>query len=682
MGNPGSGKGTVKGNMESGKRFGGGTRILLLLSPLLVLALAEGLLRAAGYGYPAGYFRWRTGPSGEVLTGNPDFFRAFFPPRLEPYAEPFALARPKRESDIRIFVLGESAALGIPDPSFGLPRVLERMLQARYPGARIEVVGLAVTAVNSHVLLPMARAAARERPDAVVLYLGNNEFIGPYGPGTVFAPFADNTALIRASLAIKSSRVGQALDALIQPSASRAPAGRPERWAGMEMFRDRAIRAGDPRSESVYGNFRRNVEGIVDAFADAGAGVVVATMPVNRTDNAPFASRFRLGASAADSAAWRERAESARALESGGDTAGALAIWKAILAYDSTFAEGQWRRALAAGDGAGNLPFQLAVDGDALRFRADSRINAALRETAAAKAERGVWLADLDSAFRSPSADREMFYEHVHLRFAGTWRAATGILPALEAALAGSGARPGAPAPLPDSGAIKASLALTPWNELEMAKKIAAMAERPPFTDRSDHARLRARLAEEITALATATSGESMQQALETYQAAIDSHPGDAVLHRNLGELFYACDYLPHAAERFRAALALLPHDVRARQMLAKALAEQGDPAGAEREFSAGLVYAPDAVELRNGLAMALATQGRHSEAEKAYRRALAANPAWPEVHFNLARTLEALDRKREAMAELEAALRFEPGFAPAEREIARLRGASGGGAQ
>lgn len=670
--------------MKGGKRFGAATRGLLLLSPLLLLAGAEILFRACGYGYPAGYFRAGAGPSGAALTGNPDFFRAFFPPRLEPYAEPFALANPKPEGICRIFVLGESAALGIPDPSFGLPRVLERMLQARYPGIRFEVAGLAVTAVNSHVLLPMARAAAREKPDLFVFYLGNNEFIGPYGPGTVFAPFAANPFLIRASLALKSLRAGQWLDARISP-APAAAAGRPEKWAGMEMFLDRSVPAGDARSEAVYGNFRSNLDAMLAAARNAGARAVVATMPVNRRDNAPFASRHRLGIPAADSIAWRARADRAAALEAAGDTLGALAAWMEAIRIDSSMAEGQWRAArLLAASGRGaeaDAAFQRAVDGDALRFRADSRINSSLRSAASARAGDGVWLADLDSAFRAFADDTDLFYEHVHLRFPGTWRAAAGLMPWLDSALAAGGFAGNPTGAIPDSAALRASLALTGWNELEMAGKIAAMARKPPFTGRSDHTALTARLDAELAALAPAISGESMQKALDTYQAALVARPGDAVLLRNLGELFYATDYLPQAAERLKAALALLPHDVRARQLLAKSLAEQGDPAGAQREFTVGLAYAPDAVELRNGLAMALAAQGRHAEAEAAYRRALAANPAWPEVHFNLARTLEALDRKREAMGELEAALRFDPGFAPAAREIGRLRDASGIGA-
>jgi tetratricopeptide (TPR) repeat protein len=660
-------------------------RPLLAFAPLALLALIEALLRACGYGYPAGYFR--PAPEGRpAVMGNPDFLRLFFPPRLEPYPEPFLLPVPKPADVCRIFVLGESAALGIPDPAFGLPRVLERMLAARHPGTRFEVTGLAVTAIDSHVLLPMARAAARTRPDLFVLYMGNNEFIGPYGPGTVFAPFAEHPGLVRASLALKSLRLGQWLDARLHPPAPPA-AGRPEKWAGMEMFLEHAVARGDARIEATYRNFRSNVDGILDAARGAGARVVVASMAVNRRSNAPFASRHRAGLPAADSLAWAARADSAAAYEAAGRADAALAAWRAAIAIDPAMAEAHWRAARLLGAAgraaAADSEFQRAVDEDALRFRADSRINGILRAAAEARRGGGAWFCDADGLLRSAEADSAappLFYEHVHLRFEGTYRLAAGLLPSVEAALADAGFAREPAQPVPDREAVRAALALTPWNEWGMAKKIAAMAARPPFTARSDAAALQASLRREVDSLAGFTSNEAMQGALEAYQAALAARPGDPVLSRDLGELFYATDYLTEAAERFRAVLAILPQDTRARQMLAKSLAEQGNAPGAAREYAAALEYEPGSVELRNGLGMALASQGEQEKAIAAYREALAANPAWPEVHFNLARSYAALDRPRDAVAELETALRLDPGFAPAERELERLRDAYGGG--
>ena len=61
-----------------------------------------------------------------------------------------------------------------------------------------------MTAINSHVILPIARECARRDGDLWIIYMGNNEMVGPFGAGTVFG-FArtGSMALVRAELALK-----------------------------------------------------------------------------------------------------------------------------------------------------------------------------------------------------------------------------------------------------------------------------------------------------------------------------------------------------------------------------------------------------------------------------------------------------------------------------------------------
>ena len=47
-------------------------------------------------------------------------------------------------------------------------------------------------------------------------YLGNNEMVGPFGAGTVFGSRAPGVGLVRADLAVKTTRIGQLLDSLMQ----------------------------------------------------------------------------------------------------------------------------------------------------------------------------------------------------------------------------------------------------------------------------------------------------------------------------------------------------------------------------------------------------------------------------------------------------------------------------------
>lgn len=665
-----------------------------ILSPCLFLLAAEGVLRLCGFGYPAGYLRPLAIGGKAYSIGNPDFFRTYFPARLAPYPDPVTIPLEKSPDAYRIFILGESAALGIPEPSFGFGRILERMLRDRYPGIRFEVINLSVTAIDSHVLLPIAEAASRRHPDLFILYMGNNEVIGPYGPGTVFAPFASGTALIRAAVAVKSTRTGQFLDGLLGRmgvnAAGRAKAaggggamGRgnragAEKWAGMEMFLDRTVSRDDPRMQSVYANFRKNLDGILSAAKSSGARVIISTVAANLRDNAPFASVHRPGLSEPELKTWRGLCDSAAFLAAAGMPEAALRLYMKAEDIDSVPAEPRFRMgrsllALGRAEEAAQA-FQTALDRDALRFRADSRLNSILRESGRGRSSEGIWLADADSVFRSAAVDHapgaEFFYEHVHLRFEGNYLLARTLVPYLDSALAVSGkADSRSSGPLLSAEACRASLALTGWNRLEMAKKILAMAERPPFSGKSDSGEHRARLKREVDSLGAYTGNDSLQAVLEEYQRAIPAAPGDLTLRRNLGDLFYACDYLPQAAENYRAVLEGVPQDTRTRQMLAKSLAEQGDGKGAVEEYGRALEFTPGAVELRNGLANSLAGMGDYAEAVRQYAIALQGNPDLAEVHFNLSRALTALGRTREAAEHLQASRRLDPDFAPATPE-------------
>ena len=68
-----------------------------------------------------------------------------------------------------------------------------------------------MTAINSHVAVEIARDCAAHQPDLFVVYMGNNEVVGPFGPATVFQQWSPNRKLIRATAWLKSTRVGQLL---------------------------------------------------------------------------------------------------------------------------------------------------------------------------------------------------------------------------------------------------------------------------------------------------------------------------------------------------------------------------------------------------------------------------------------------------------------------------------------
>ena len=162
--------------------------LAVTLIPLLFFGSAELGLRLAGYGYPTRFFQKTRMGERVVLVENEKFGRRFFPPSLAREPRPLILAPEKPADTIRIFVFGESAAMGDPEPAYGFSRILEVLLRERFPGRRFEVVNVAMTAINSHAILPLARECARLQGDVWVIYMGNNEVEGPFGSGTIFGP--------------------------------------------------------------------------------------------------------------------------------------------------------------------------------------------------------------------------------------------------------------------------------------------------------------------------------------------------------------------------------------------------------------------------------------------------------------------------------------------------------------
>jgi hypothetical protein len=157
-----------------------------VIIPLLLICGAETALRVAGYGYRTTFFRPLRIGGEEYLVENDKFGWRFFPPEISRSPSPVRMLAHKPAGTFRIFLFGESAALGDPEPAYGVGRYLQTLLQERYPRLRFEVVCVAMTAINSHAVLPLARECAALQADLWIIYMGNNEMIGPFGAVTVF----------------------------------------------------------------------------------------------------------------------------------------------------------------------------------------------------------------------------------------------------------------------------------------------------------------------------------------------------------------------------------------------------------------------------------------------------------------------------------------------------------------
>ena len=259
-----------------------------VLVPGLMLCLAEMTLRWVRYGYSTSFFVPVERDGKRWWVENDRFGWRFFPPSVARAPAPVVMSASKSPGTCRIFILGESAALGDPRPAFGFGRYLEVLLQERFPTTRFEVVNVAMTAINSHAVRRIARECARHQGDIWVVYMGNNEYYGPFGAGTIFGPQSPPMVLVHARLALLSTRLGQGLAALVGrlgPGASGAT-----EWTGLQMFLGQELAPDDARRAAVHRNFAGNLESILRQGTAAGARVLLASVAVSLAECGPFAS--------------------------------------------------------------------------------------------------------------------------------------------------------------------------------------------------------------------------------------------------------------------------------------------------------------------------------------------------------------------------------------------------------
>jgi tetratricopeptide (TPR) repeat protein len=378
----------------------------------------------------------------------------------------------------RIAVIGESAAQGYPLQKIGLASMLEGILEIEYPGRRFDFINAAMTSVNSYVLADIVPEVLAQKPDVAVIYMGNNEVVGPYGPGTPFTAWTRSRFVVWLDMNLRRSRTYQFLENLLARIAPPAPTG----WQGFQMFSQLTVPADSPALESVYAAFERNLESMVGTLLAGGTRVVLSTVAVNLADWGPAASAQL----PEDSSARVLLAEGDLLLSQGRPAEALVALEKASeIAPDHAavhFLLGQARQGTGDNEAA-RMSFERARDLDLHRFRADTRINDIIRRVAARYADRGVALVDADrSLVPDGLPGHEQFTEHVHMTFDGMKRLGLLVAQALPPLLPDLGAPRAFTAA--DEAELRERIFFTPFDELLLAVVARDVGEIDIFEDR------------------------------------------------------------------------------------------------------------------------------------------------------------------------------------------------------
>ncbi|MEM1096667.1 MAG: GDSL-type esterase/lipase family protein [Bacteroidota bacterium] len=345
--------------------------VLAAALPIALLALVEAGLRLAGVqDAERQAFIPIPGKASHMML-NPAYVDRYFEDFRPGIAfTPFAAEQ--EPHTFRVFVLGGSSAAGFPYAFYdGFPTLLSEQLQTQHPDRHIEVVNVAMTAVNSYTLWDLAPEVAAQAPDAVVIYAGHNEYYGALGVGSRLSGVQRWPWLKRLSLRMQDVVLYRLLqDLLTGDEPPRLPGG------GTLMSRavqDATIALDSEVYRAGIAQFARNMEDVLTIFGDAGIPVLLGTVASNLADQPPL-----------------------------GDAEAALEAF----ARGQVFAETDTAAAYTA--------FQEAKEYDDIRFRAPEAINASIRTLAQSAS---VTLVDTEAVLRAASPGGlpgTLFTDHLH----------------------------------------------------------------------------------------------------------------------------------------------------------------------------------------------------------------------------------------------------------------------------
>lgn len=611
-------------------------RLFAICLVFVFLLLLEIILRLCGYGFPTSFFLKNKIKNNIVLSDNPQYGVRFFPRLIARAPTQFTFPLKKSPNTYRVFVLGESAAMGEPAYEFGFSRILQAMLEDYFPDKKIEVVNTAMTAINSHVIREIAKECTVAKPDLFIIYMGNNEVVGPYGVGTIFGKFNNSLFWIRSQIFIKSLKIGQVVTSLIKPDSRKIK--NPKTWEGMAMFLDNQVRADTPGLSKTYDYFNKNLQDICKAAVSSGAKVAICTVGVNLKDCSPFGSLHRVGLSEADSGKWDNFFNQGKKLEESGKLSQAISQYQQAENLDNQYAELIYRLArcfynLEKYEQAKKY-FRFARDLDVLRFRADTKINNIIRDSGAIGKNRGIVLVDTEKALDENSlggiSGEEFFYEHVHLNFDGNYIIASEIFKQLfnkddEKTLEST---------LTKDFCAK-RLGYNGWYQYFVAATMIQWFNQPPFTYQLGNDIRKEKLNADLKKLSNFWEEDLVKQQIDEYRKLLNTYSDDWLLHNNFATILQNSGSIEEEILQRRLVIEFLPYSVEARCSLAMALGKIGKPKEAINELQQALRFGSQRSEIYTNIGLMLALSNEAAAAKNNYKKALKINPYNAETLVN-----------------------------------------------
>jgi tetratricopeptide (TPR) repeat protein len=255
-----------------------------------------------------------------------------------------------------------------------------------YPESKIEVVNIALTAVNSYTIRDLFPGVLEQKPDLIIIYTGHNEYYGALGVGSTESlgnsRFLVNTALYlnRFKTFGLIRNIIKSVMGIFNHNSSKAKGTLMSR-----IVKDQYIPFNSRKYEAGIEQFKGNLKDILEMAKEKKVPVILGTLASNLKDQPPFISIKDNNLPPAE-----ELFKKAQLLLKQNKTKEAIVL------------------------------FKKAKDLDALRFRAPEEINKIILNLGK---EYHAGIIDIDSVFNTVSPDgitgNNLMTDHLHPTLGG-----------------------------------------------------------------------------------------------------------------------------------------------------------------------------------------------------------------------------------------------------------------------
>ncbi len=262
---------------------------VLVLIPVVFILLLEITLRLINYGRV--YEQWIP-VSEDKLTLNPEIaYRYFYTTKNVPEAGHNYFDAVKQESSYRIFIMGGSSAAGFPySPNGSFARYVKKRFEVIYPHNKVEVVNIAMSAINSYAIRDMIPGVLDQSPDLIIIYAGHNEYYGALGVGSV-ETLGDTRFLVNTVIWLNRFKTFELLRAVINSIAGLfSEQVKIEGTLMARMSQRQLIPFSSEKYLSGINQFKENLHDILKMTKNDNVPVILGTLVSNLKDQRPFES--------------------------------------------------------------------------------------------------------------------------------------------------------------------------------------------------------------------------------------------------------------------------------------------------------------------------------------------------------------------------------------------------------